>query len=327
MTMAGDDSQLDENEDLFNFDALDQATPGSGPGSAKAQAAPAPAPPAADKAMSRGHGASARPVDQEAPKAKSAAGAAPSRSAPQKPVDDHGPIPATPRSARAAARANRGAAPVEVARPGAVELAEGPRTRAAESGERVRDTASRASNTKHRPRALSQILLACAVLGNLALVGVVWRSMKDMSAALVRDEAPATRSTGHDEEHLVAPPKHASPDAPVRRAPEIEPIGSAEPHGTAPDPQEGELALETAAEEIRLGEFERARARLYSLLSVLDRFAPTERSGLASRAQVLVADSYRAQADALERQVAGFVPADGSPPPAAPDLPHKEQHL
>ena len=325
MTMAGDDSQLDENEDLFNFDALDQATPGSGPGSAKAEAAPAPA--ASDKAGSRAHGASARAGDHDAPKAKSAASAAPSRSAPQKPVDDHGPIPATPSSARAAARANRGAAPVEVARPGAVELAEGPRTRAAESGERVRDAASRASNTKHRPRALSQILLACALLGNLALVGVVWRSMKDMSAALVRDEEPATRSTGHDEDHLGAPPKHASQGAPVSRAPEIEPIGFAEPQGTAPDPQEGELALETAAEEIRLGEFERARARLYSLLSVLDRFAPTERSGLASRAQVLVADSYRAQADELERQVAGFVPADGSPPPAAPDLPHKEQHL
>ena len=42
---------------------------------------------------------------------------------------------------------------------------------------------------------------------------------------------------------------------------------------------------------------------------MIDRFDAAQRAGIASRAQVLAADSYREQADALERQSAGFLPA------------------
>lgn len=145
-----------------------------------------------------------------------------------------------------------------------------------------------------RPRSNRWTLVAFAVATavNLALVGVVWNSMSGVGDAL--------RDVGEN----------------VARAQDGgEPRSSAWSQITldAPKADEGELALETAAAEIERGEYERARARLYSLLSVLDRFDVDLRPNLAARAQVLAADSYRVQADAAEREIlesssrAGFV--------------------
>ena len=146
--------------------------------------------------------------------------------------------------------------------------------------------------SSRRPGAwtLAALLVAAAI--QLAFVGIVWRSMSGVGDAL--------REVGDRVAHaneLTAAEGQAWQDLSAQ----------------APAPDEGEVALTEAAEEIRQGEYERARARLYSLLSVIDHFDASQRANLASRAQVLAADAFREQADALERalskapETSGFI--------------------
>lgn len=132
---------------------------------------------------------------------------------------------------------------------------------------------------------LTRVLLALAVAGNIALVGLVWSSTSGMRSALQEVGEIARRST-----------------VPDTKVAEVKPAAWQELDLKKSVSAEGDTALDVAAEEITRGEYERARGRLYSLLSVIDRFPAGVRSNLAARAQVLVADAYREQADALERE-------------------------
>ena len=151
------------------------------------------------------------------------------------------------------------------------------------------------SRGKQRPSIITFAALLLATLVNVALIGIVWRSMSSMDNALKEVGERAGRVDEHTE-----------PATPTQ------PSAWKDLSELAPKSDEGELALATAADEIARGEYESARARLYSVLSVIDRFDAKVRSNLASRAQVLAADSFREQADRVEREAAavaapGFV--------------------
>jgi hypothetical protein len=161
----------------------------------------------------------------------------------------------------------------------------------------VPQTEARTAMLEREPRrasALTFATLGLATLVNLALVGVVWRSMSGMGNAL--------REVGDQ----------------VARASELSAEPAREPGhewqaimDAAPKSGEGEQALEAAAHDLAIGDFERCRVRLYSLLTVVDRFDVKLRSGLTSRAQVMIADSYREQADRVERESATHVGESG----------------
>ena len=145
-----------------------------------------------------------------------------------------------------------------------------------------------------RASPLTLVAVGMAMLVNLALIGIVWRSMSGMDAALreVGDHvARASEPAAH--EQIVKPQ--------TWQALVIE----------APTDGEAERALESAAADVRLGEFELARTRLYSLLSVIDRFDVKLRASLTSRAQVLIADTYREQADRVEHETAADAAQSG----------------
>ncbi|HUR28975.1 MAG TPA: hypothetical protein VM509_12370 [Planctomycetota bacterium] len=142
------------------------------------------------------------------------------------------------------------------------------------------------ARTERKNNLPTRALLALAILVNVALVGVVSNSMSGMRSAL-QEVGEIARRSNAEGAHGKSGEKAAWQEL------DLEKSASAE----------AETALTTAALEIRRGEYERARARLYSLLSVIDRFPPSARSNLAARAQVLAADAYREQADAVERQL------------------------
>ena len=145
-----------------------------------------------------------------------------------------------------------------------------------------------------RPAALTFGLLGIAMLLNIALVGVVWHSMSGADAQKNPEALPVV---------------HQSVPAPIAVVTKPPAFQNLDIH--VPQPSEGELALAAATDEIKRGEYERARARMYSLLSVIDRFKIAERPNLAARAQVLAADAYREQADAVERQTISVHEAPG----------------
>jgi DNA polymerase III subunit gamma/tau len=68
-------------------------------------------------------------------------------------------------------------------------------------------------------------------------------------------------------------------------------------------PAEGETALARAAELLGSGEHQRARETLYALLAVSDRLPATSRADVEARARLLIADAWRLEADALEREL------------------------
>lgn len=55
-------------------------------------------------------------------------------------------------------------------------------------------------------------------------------------------------------------------------------------------------ALELAVQEIGAGHFARARQRIYSLLAIIDRLAPSDRDAVESRASFLLARTYHLEA-------------------------------
>lgn len=151
-----------------------------------------------------------------------------------------------------------------------------------------------------RAGGLNLAALGLATLVNLALVGVVWRSMSGMDSAL--------REVG-DQVARASEPSSSTANTPRHEWQQL--------MDAAPVSGEGEQALESAAHDLSLGDYERCRVRLYSLLAVVDRFDVKQRSRLTSRAQVLIADSYREQADRVERESAthagesGFISVPG----------------
>lgn len=78
-------------------------------------------------------------------------------------------------------------------------------------------------------------------------------------------------------------------------------------------PDEGVAALERAAELSANGEHQRARESLYALLAVCDRLSAESRLDVEARARLLIADSWRLEADALESELAALA-SEQEPP-------------
>ncbi len=255
-----------EEDDLFNFDGLSHGAKPNPPAPKLATAPVASAAPAAAQA--------ATPVSHAASTAPAAA----------LPLANAPAARALPTPVAGAQGHVAGQLPLVAA-----QLAKPASTPTSEASAQVQ-TASRG---KQRPSILTFAALLLATLVNVALVGIVWRSMSSMDSAL---KEVGERAGRVDE--------HTDP------APPVQPSTWKDLSSLAPKSDEGELALATAAAEIARGEYESARARLYSVLSVIDRFDAKVRSNLASRAQVLAADSFREQADRVERE-AGAIAAPG----------------
>ncbi len=259
----------DEEDDLFNFDGLSHGAKPNAPATkvAPGPAAPIPsvAPAAVQAATPVAHVVTTVPT-AALPSANAPAG----RALPTQAIGTQGHV----------------AGQLPLVMPVTAKTASAP----------ISDAAAQiptASRGKQRPPILTFAALLLATLVNVALVGIVWRSMSSMDSAL---KEVGERAGRVEEYTQPAPPAQRSAWQDLSEL--------------APKSDEGELALATAAEEIARGEYENARARLYSVLSVIDRFDAKLRSNLASRAQVLAADSYREQADRVERE-AGAVAAPG----------------
>lgn len=128
-------------------------------------------------------------------------------------------------------------------------------------------------------------LLALVALGNLALVGVAWRSLDTMGTAIGEvgsrlGEQPLVRAA-------------AQPPAAGAGAPAVDAWRPVE----VDDEPEGRQTLELARGDMEQAAFGRARRRLYSLLCVLDRLEPAERADIEARARLLVADCWRLEAE------------------------------
>lgn len=87
-------------------------------------------------------------------------------------------------------------------------------------------------------------------------------------------------------------------------------------------------ALERAVEEIASGDFVRARQRIYSLLAVIDRLAPSDRDAVESRASYLLARTYHLEALARAGSSAqdGREEADGATAQDAAAAPQPSAH-
>ncbi len=255
--MATDNPPINEDDDLFNFDEMNRGSSRAAVASTPLAAAPA-----------SSIGAAVAPVVVATAPQPNATSERVIATASAAPLPQ--PAPAIP------SRAPPGQLPL--VKPVVVKAAE-PKVAAS------RPAPAKASVVRQRPAALTLALLAGALLVNVVLVCVVWRSMTGLDAAL--------RQVGES----VA---HANDSTATNAA--KQPSGWQDLEIKSPNSKEGEVTLAAAAEEVRRGEFERARARLYSLLSVIDRFDAAARPNLAARAQVLAADAYREQADALEHK-------------------------
>lgn len=237
---------IDEEDDLFNFDELIPSTP---------TVAPAPA------ATSKHDDDAMEAVLGPAPVASKPAAAEPQRAKPQ-------PAAPLPTPAR----------PETQARP------EAQATARSEPQPNVVATPTTVVTTS---RSSGWLVGALALIGvsNLALVGLVWRSI-DRSDARPAQVAP----------HVVE--EYPRTDERVDR----------EPSTTARLPSafdvrpEGEETLETARTAIERGDHQRARELLHGLLAVADRLPDHVRLDVEARATFLIAESFRAQADALEAE-------------------------
>ncbi|HTF87802.1 MAG TPA: hypothetical protein VK843_05290 [Planctomycetota bacterium] len=285
--MATENPPINEEDDLFNFDDMNRGSSKaevvSAPAPARAPVAaaaavevkPVAAPVAAPVKASADHGHVA-PAHSPAP----AASAAPS------PVHAPAPVPVAPKAP---------AGQLPLVKPVTVKVAEPLPARPA--------PVSIAAPRSKRPGLLTLGLIALALMVNVGLVGIVWRSMSsaddvphNLPEHLPLAADPIPPSLPH-----VAPPVATKPPSPAWENLDIK----------APVLGEADVALAAATEEIRRGEYENARSRLFSLLSVLDRFEASTRPNIAARAQLLAADAYREQADALEHRQAADVAASG----------------
>ncbi|MEO6711172.1 MAG: hypothetical protein ABI054_04210 [Planctomycetota bacterium] len=291
--MATENPPINEEDDLFNFDDMNR-------GSSKAEVASAPAPARAPVAPAAELKSVAAPVaapvkaNADHGHAAPAASPAPALSTAANPIHAPAPVPVAPKAA---------AGQLPLVRPVTLKVAE-PLP--------LRTAVVSIGTPRKRPGLLTLCLIGLALLVNVGLVGVVWRSMAstdDVPRNLSEHLPSAADPTPHSLVN-VAPTVATRPPSPAWQNLDIQ----------APVLGEADVALAAATEEIRRGEYENARSRLFSLLSVLDRFETNTRPNIAARAQLLAADAYREQADALESRQASDVAASGFLDPP------KEQH-
>jgi hypothetical protein len=131
-------------------------------------------------------------------------------------------------------------------------------------------------------RGLALTLCGAAAL-NLAVLALVFQALGTVRGMVSETDGRASSASVE---------QVAEPRAPLRTA-------SAE---NAP-PAEGETALARAAELLESGEQQRAREALYALLAVSDRLPAASRADVEARARILIADAWRLEADALEREL------------------------
>jgi hypothetical protein len=162
-------------------------------------------------------------------------------------------------------------APVPVAAPARVEVAE------------LADTQTHVPQQFRLGRGLALTLCGAAAI-NLAVLALVFQAL-----GTVRGMVSEVGKTAPSAESGAQP--HGSALGLGR-------VGESE---SAP-PAEGESALARAAELLANGEHQRAREALYALLAVSDRLPADSRAGVEARARILVADAWRLEADALERE-------------------------
>jgi hypothetical protein len=128
-------------------------------------------------------------------------------------------------------------------------------------------------------------LFGALIAANVALMLFAWNSVS-ATRDLVLDVA-------HDVREASADLREESSQRSAAAAKASQPAFGALP--------EGYRTLELARERIAQGEHARARRMLYGLLAVIDRIEPPAREELEAQAGFLIADSYRIEADSLEK--------------------------
>lgn len=134
---------------------------------------------------------------------------------------------------------------------------------------------------------LIAVLVLFALL-NLGLVAVVVRAFTSVQSTVVEVGHQVVQSTDavREEASALAADYHES----------ALPVVSDRP--------EGLTAIERARAQFEVGAWESGRQTLFALLAVIDRVPPEVRGNVEARARFLLADSWRLEAEALERQFA-----------------------
>ncbi len=141
------------------------------------------------------------------------------------------------------------------------------------------------AGTRFSMTPLAAGLFGALIAANVALMLFAWNSVS-ATRDLVLDVA-------HDVREASADLREESSQRSAAAAKASQPAFGALP--------EGYRTLELARERIAQGEHARARRMLYGLLAVIDRIEPPAREELEAQAGFLIADSYRIEADSLEK--------------------------
>jgi hypothetical protein len=134
---------------------------------------------------------------------------------------------------------------------------------------------------------LIAVMVLFAVL-NLGLVAVVVRAFTSVQSTVVdvgHQVVQSSEAVREEASALVADHRES-----------VLPVVSDRP--------EGLTAIERARAQFELGAWESGRQTLFALLAVIDRVPPEVRGNVEARARFLLADSWRLEAEALERQFA-----------------------
>lgn len=124
-------------------------------------------------------------------------------------------------------------------------------------------------------------VLAGLALLNVVQIGLSWERNQDLSEALLQMESRFLLAAGDLQQDIF----HQSAAMERNRLPIVAPQAA------------GRASLEHVQRQLEAGQFPDARRRLYSLLSVIDRYEPVAAHEVEGNATYLLADSWRLQAD------------------------------
>ncbi len=272
-----------DDEDLFDFPAVDLVGQAAPAPFATPVAAPAPvrtpitAPP--QQASPPTNVARAAPTANTPPSAH----ATPPSPAVETPADEtqRGPLPSTK----------------PIARKPALTSVE-PELVAAPAAETTESPAKKSRSTRSLPGSRTTWVMLGVLVLNVVGFAILWASNRSYRSGLegLRDDMAVTM---HDLRRSAA--DSASSAQTVQASTHVEPVpSSSTEHAHSPAsplaPHE-ETTLLLARQEIDDGEHVQARKRLYRLLAVADRIDAELRKNIEARAMYLVGDSYRRQAD------------------------------
>jgi len=127
-------------------------------------------------------------------------------------------------------------------------------------------------------------VLSAVILVNVLSLAVSWEKNREINAALKQLEGQLARSTGDLRQELF----HQSTLLTTNKLP----VAAANMGET--------ISLDQALADIASGEYEGARSRLYSLLSIVDRLDPAVGRAIEADATYLLAETWRRQAEQAE---------------------------